>query len=118
MVFCSKIRQITVYDGDASGEDDLLTLTCVIVMCLAAEDVFDTYYRMSYEQFCTLRELMHPHISINEMQTRRRSLRKDQICIEIFITIGLRYLAGGSYSDIRLVCRVGNSSFYRCFTSF
>jgi hypothetical protein len=85
---------------------------------LIAENRFAKYYKMNFEEFCTLRDLLRPYIEKDYEQSRRRSFGKDPILLESIFTMGIRYLAGGSYEDIRIVCGVSTASFYRSVYAF
>jgi len=69
-------------------------------------------YRMSLASFNKLCNLLRPSIQVNkEMSTRRTG--EDPISPEMMLHCLLRYLAGGSIRDIRIVVRISTKSFYR-----
>jgi hypothetical protein len=112
------------YDSSSSEEDDLI---CEMILCIAmelagdrsgcvtsfhvrdrlsfdnhvaalvSEGRFRNYYRMSLDDFYTLRDIIRPYIQLDYDQSNRRSLNKGPIILESIITMGIRYLAGGSY---------------------
>lgn len=58
---------------------------------------FRRHLRMGYDSFCFLLEKIKPFINIDEDMG---SLRGGSISLELHLYATLRYLAGGSYSDI------------------
>lgn len=85
---------------------------------LVAEGQFRNYYRMTYERFYSLRDILRHYIKIDLEQSNARSKGKGPITLESIMTMGIRYLAGGNWGDIRLVCGVSKTSFYRSVYKF
>lgn len=85
----------------------------VAQLMLEGESSFSRMYRMSYESFQELARLLHPFISVNATMSKIRT-GKGPITTEIALHCVLRWLAGGSYLDIRLCAGISVVSFYRC----
>lgn len=77
---------------------------------------FRRLYRMEYESFVKLCALLEPHLRVNAEMSDIRT-KKGPITTEIALHCLLRWLAGGSYLDIRLSAGISKSSFYRCLHS-
>lgn len=75
-------------------------------------DNFTRLYRMSYEAFSQMCDIIRPNIEVNEEMSMRRT-GKPAIITEIGLHCLLRWLAGGSYHDIRMTAGISHSSFYR-----
>jgi hypothetical protein len=71
---------------------------------------FKCHLRMSIESFNKLLSFIHPQLEVDEDMA---SLRGGVIMPEIALYCTLRYLAGGSYLDIRFFTGISTSSFYR-----
>ena len=67
------------------------------------------HLRMTYSSFCRLVERIRPLIEVDDDMA---SLRGGKIIPEIHLYCTLRYLAGGSYSDICIFCGISVTSFY------
>jgi hypothetical protein len=72
--------------------------------------LFRRHLRMSYDSFCTLLHLIRDHL--DNTDDKMASLRGGKIIIELHLYATIRYLAGGSYSDICVFCGVSVASFY------
>jgi hypothetical protein len=81
---------------------------------LLHEKEFKKFYRMSLSSFNILLEILHPHIKINLKQSSNASKGRHPIIHEIILHCTLRYLAGGSYHNIRTTAGLSRSSFYCC----
>ena len=68
---------------------------------------------MSYTSFKKLCTLIDPIVNVNADMSRRRT-SKGPIITEIMLHCLLRWLAGGSYVDIRLCVGISVASFYVC----
>ena len=68
-------------------------------------------YRMSLSSFNKLCNLLRPSIQVNEEMSTRRT-GEDPISPEMMLHCLIRYLAGGSVRDIRLVVKISSKSFY------
>ena len=77
-----------------------------------SEGSFDRMYRMPYRSFMKLRDLLATDLQKDEEMSRRRT-GKSSITPEITLHCLLRWLAGGSYLDIRIVAGISPASFYR-----
>jgi len=74
-------------------------------------EAFLRMYRMEYRSFMKLCTIISPKILVNfEMAWRR--IGKEGITIEIMLHCLLRWLAGGSYIDIRLSAGIIPAHFY------
>lgn len=79
-------------------------------------DSFRRMYRMEFESFTNLCAMLHPFLSVDKrMSTLRTS--KSSITTEIILHCLIRWLAGGSYLDIRVSAGISSSAFYRCIHS-
>ena len=74
---------------------------------------FRRLYRMELESFVKLCSILEPHIGVDTKMSNIRT-SKGKITTEIALHCLLRWLAGGSYLDIRLSAGISRSSFYRC----
>jgi hypothetical protein len=68
---------------------------------------------MNYTSFVKLCSLIHPFIPVDEAMSIRRTGKKP-ITTEMALHCLMRWLAGGSYLDIRLCAGISTNSFYRC----
>jgi hypothetical protein len=81
------------------------------------EGRFAKKYRMSEEAFNNLVQILTPFLHRGDTaQSRKRC--SEEIYPEIFVAIGLRYLAGGAYDDIREAYGVSVPGFYYCRNRF
>jgi DDE superfamily endonuclease len=71
---------------------------------------FDRHIRMSYDSFNKLLTFVRNDLQVN---IKMAGLRGGAILPEICLYLCLRFLAGGSYSDIRFFTGVSVASFYR-----
>jgi hypothetical protein len=71
---------------------------------------FKRHLRMSLKSFNKLLSLIRPQLEVNEEMA---ILRGGPIMPELALYATLRYLAGGSYSDIHFFTGISTSSFYR-----
>jgi hypothetical protein len=65
---------------------------------------------MHYESFFELVRLLSP----SHMVSVSKVITKDNVYVELIVHVMLRYLAGGSYNDIRVTAGLANSSFFSC----
>ena len=72
--------------------------------------LFRRHMRMSYESFCTLLSLIRDNLDTTD--ETMASLRGGPIIPELYLYATLRYLAGGSYTDICVFCGISVTSFY------
>jgi DDE superfamily endonuclease len=72
--------------------------------------MFRRHMRMSHESFVKLLSMIKPHISNPDV--RMGALRGGVILPELRLYATLRYLAGGSYTDICFFCGISTSMFY------
>jgi len=75
--------------------------------------VFYHNYRMEHSSFVKLCSLLDPLLRVDPVYSRNRT-GKDPIIVEIVLHCLLRWLAGGSYLDIRLSAGISKASFYTC----
>ena len=80
---------------------------------LRREKRFKVMYRMSYKSFCKLVQLLRKSLTVDPNQSSRASKGEVPISPEIIMHVTLRYLAGGSVHDIRVLAGILHSSFYR-----
>jgi len=74
-------------------------------------EAFLRMYRMEYRSFRKLCNIISGKILVNDEMARLRT-RKEGITVEIMLHCLLRWLAGGSYLDIRLSAGISPSYFY------
>lgn len=72
---------------------------------------FDKTYRMSHGTFVELVNILREDITVDEVKARASGA--EPIYPELVVAVGLRWLAGGRYSDLRDWCGISTSSFYR-----
>lgn len=72
---------------------------------------FRRHLRMSYDSFCVLMDHLRDHIYVGD--DRMGSLRGGIIILELHLYATIRYLAGGSYSDICIFCGFSVPAFYQ-----
>ena len=74
---------------------------------------FSIMYRMEYSSFLKLVDLIDISVRKNgAMAEIRAGTKCGLITTEIALHCALRWLAGGSYIDVRLIARISKSSFY------
>jgi len=71
---------------------------------------------MSYDAFTTLLERLWPMITYDIVKALKSC--DEPIFPELVLATGLRWLAGGSYADIKNVYEFSRSSYYRLRTTF
>ena len=69
---------------------------------------------MTAEAFDVLVEIVRPAVEVNEIRSMASTPQSTPIFPELVVTIGIRYLCGGSHHDITSYIGVSDSSFYRC----
>ena len=74
---------------------------------------FYSQYRMGYSSFVKLCLLIDPIVSVDPVYSRNRT-GTTEIKTEIVLHCLLRWLAGGSYLDIRLSAGISKASFFAC----
>eukprot|EP00644_Phytophthora_capsici_P002698 jgi/Phyca11/60357/gw1.11.267.1 len=79
---------------------------------LLNENMFERTFRMTADSFSYLLGLLSPHIDVNRQQSTNSS-GEDPISPPIMLMTTLRYLAGGSYLDIRRTVGISKPSYYR-----
>lgn len=77
---------------------------------------FRRMYRMRHESFIKLTGYVRPILEKDEKMSKIRT-NKGPITVEIILHCYLRWLAGGSYLDIRISAGISIASFYRCLHS-
>jgi hypothetical protein len=73
---------------------------------------FERMYRMSEQSFTKLSNLLAPSLQKDDEMSRRRT-GKPSMTPEVTLHCLLRWLAGGSYLDIRIIAGVSPASLYR-----
>ena len=66
---------------------------------------------MSLEAFQKLLEILRPAISVDLLKSRNSMPDSEPIFPELVMHIGLRWLAGGAYTDIRDTTRISTTDF-------
>mmetsp|Transcript_14721 Transcript_14721/g.19568 ORF Transcript_14721/g.19568 Transcript_14721/m.19568 type:complete len:434 (-) Transcript_14721:134-1435(-) len=74
--------------------------------------VFKKMYRLDLENFNRLLGYIRDEITTENVEMARRS-SGSEVCAEVRLAMTLRYLAGGSMWDIRLIFDVSHDEFYR-----
>ncbi|KAI2492824.1 DDE superfamily endonuclease [Fragilaria crotonensis] len=77
------------------------------------EQAFDRTYRMSFEAFSTLLDLLRDDLTTMTATQHGGNHDTDPVEPELIMAIGIRWLAGGSYVDIRHVYGCSVPSVYR-----
>ena len=80
---------------------------------LIVEGTFHRVYRMAHEPFQRLVDMVRNDLQVNHDMSFRRTGTMP-IIPEIIMHCLIRYMAGGSYIDIRLVVDVSITAFYNC----
>jgi hypothetical protein len=83
------------------------------VQRLRREGMFNRTYRMDEQHFHRLLALLGPRLAVDGMMSTRRT-GVSPISEEVVLHCTLRYMAGGSYLEVRDVAHVSVASFYRC----
>ena len=81
------------------------------VKMLQREGEFHNMYQMSYSSFKELRQIFHQHLSVDDKQSRRRTGGQDPVIPELTLHCFLRYIAGGSFHDIRTSAGLARTAF-------
>jgi len=81
---------------------------------LHKEGQFERMYRMSYTSFKKLLHLLEPYLQVNEGQGSRRTSGNGHLTPELILHCLIRYMAGGSHHDIRVLAGLPKSSFFYC----
>jgi hypothetical protein len=84
------------------------------VQQLLKEGTFRAMYRMRHESFCELVHLLSPLLLVNIKQGRNRNRGGDHVYVELIVHVMLRYMAGGSFHNIRVTAGVATSPFFSC----
>jgi hypothetical protein len=79
---------------------------------LVKEGAFNRMYRMSIGSFNRLCMILDPLLSVDPVMSSL-STNQPKICTEIILSCFIRWVAGGSYLDIRTLAGISISSFYR-----
>ena len=79
---------------------------------LLHEGQFCSMYHMSYPSFYKILQLLSPKLQVDAKQSRCCTGGEDLIGPELSLHCTLRYLAGGSYHDIRTSAGLSKASFY------
>jgi len=80
-------------------------------------DAFQRLYKMEYSLFLKLCSIISPQVQVNDEMSRRRT-GKDSVTVEIMLHCCLRWLAGGSYLDIKLSAGISKAAFYNYIYKF
>jgi hypothetical protein len=79
---------------------------------LHREGQFNRMYRMSYKSFRKLLSLLSPYLMVDAKQGSRRNHGMGHVTPELVLHCLLRYLAGGSHHDIRVLAGIAKSTFH------
>lgn len=80
---------------------------------LRREKKFNRTYRIDERHFDRLVALLEADLAVDGVMCTRRT-GVAPISVEVVLHCTLRYLAGGSYLDVRDVAQISVPSFYRC----
>jgi len=80
------------------------------IQMLLHENQFHVMYRMTFDSFNYLLQLLSPRLNVNERFARMSS--GAPFLPEYMLSCIIRFLAGGSYHDIRQTGSISKSSFY------
>jgi hypothetical protein len=81
---------------------------------LISEKQFSRMFWMKYASFIKLFKMLSPMLQVDPVQGSRRSRNMGHVSAELIIHCLLRYLAGGSHHDIRVLAGIGKSTFFTC----
>ncbi len=84
------------------------------VRSLKKQGLFCLYYRMSYEAFNGLLNLLQTDLAVNTTKSRNRTSNQEPIDVELTLHCTLRYLAGASYLDVIIHTGISRAAFYSC----
>ena len=84
------------------------------VIKLLHEKRFNNEYKMSYEAFYNLTDILSPCLQRQEYNSRSIS----PVSVEVIIGLGLRFLGGGNVSDIRHVFGTSRAEAYHSIECF
>ena len=79
---------------------------------LTHQNEFTVTFRMSFQSFCKLVELLRVKLTVDERQGNRSSESSGCILPELVVAMSLRWLAGGQWPDIKKVYGVSRSHFF------
>eukprot|EP00953_Heterococcus_sp_UTEX-ZZ885_P020783 11626-Heterococcus_DN1.PRE.3 len=121
-------RRIADFDDEL---DEMLLIVCLVVSndtargslvprdrisfdehkkLLIQENAFKRYYRMAEETFDLLVATLEPVLTTESPEMA--ALRNGEVTAESQVALTLRWLAGGSYDDLRLLHGIAKSTFY------
>jgi hypothetical protein len=78
------------------------------------EKEFKQRYRLDWAAFKALLRLIRDDISVHDEKQARYAKGGELVLPEVKLAIALRYLAGGSHLDLRLLYHVSSSFVYKC----
>ena len=82
---------------------------------LVRENKFQRSYRMPKLAYAKLTDMLSPSLSVDhDMSFVSSAGYSRPIIPELFLHCYMRYIAGGSYLDVRLIAQISVASFYRC----
>jgi hypothetical protein len=87
---------------------------CRHVNSLKWQGLFCLYYRMSYEAFNGLLNLLQSDLEVNATKPRNQTSNQQPIGLELTLHCILRYLAGASYLDVIVHTSISRAEFYSC----
>ena len=74
---------------------------------------FKRFYRMDEDAYEKLYTLLAPRLTVNAQKSCNRT-GKAPVDARIILHCTIRFLAGGNYDDIRMVCGISTPTFYKC----
>ena len=74
---------------------------------------FERVYRMSFVSYKKLCSWIDPYVRVDPIKSQNRT-GTGRIETEVVLHCLLRWLAGGSYLDVRMIAGISESSFYPC----
>jgi hypothetical protein len=80
------------------------------VQSLLHENLFHVKYRMTLPSFNKLLSFLRPSLQLSDKYAKMSGF--EPICCELMLHCCIRYLAGGSYHDIRATAAISKASFY------
>jgi hypothetical protein len=75
---------------------------------------FEVTFRMEHTTFCLLVDILREALTVDAGRSVAGGEGSEPIFPEIIAAMGLRWLAGGAWQDIKQVFDVSRASFYRC----
>jgi DDE superfamily endonuclease len=84
------------------------------VCLLNQEGHFTQMYRMSYTSYCKLLKMLSPAFEVDVNQGNHQSQGQGHISSKLILHCLIRYMAGGSFHDIRTFAGIAKATFFNC----